>query len=183
FVFDGMLAKDRLASLAADGIQIDVVTESSVVQRAEMLSFPLRILTDAGRMASVFTLFFCVENSARELVTQRLAERSGESWWSTQVPKKIQEHVDRLRSSEAVHRYHTPRSSELIGYTTFGQIEQIIINCWDEFSDLFPNQAWVSSRFKDLEMSRNIIMHTGILSEFEIDRVENLARDWVRQVG
>jgi len=62
-------------------------------------------------------------------------------------------------------------------------LAQIIINNWQEFSDLFPDQAWITSRFNDLEMSRNIIMHTGILPDIEIERIESIVRDWIRQVG
>jgi hypothetical protein len=182
FVFNGALAKSALQELARDGINVDVVTEKSVVERAQQLDFPLRILTEASRMSSVFAIFFCMENSARELITQRLSEKYGAGWWE-KVPGKIREHVENLQKTEKVHRYHTPRSSEQIGYTTFGQLDQIIIANWADFSDLFPNQAWITSRFKDMEMSRNIIMHTGILDEFEIDRLEVIARDWVRQIG
>ncbi|MDF0522032.1 Swt1 family HEPN domain-containing protein [Bradyrhizobium yuanmingense] len=88
-----------------------------------------------------------------------------------------------LKEAEEHHRYHTARSSESIGYTTFGHLAQIVIARWQDFEDLFPDQAWIVSRFKDMEMSRNIIMHTGILAPIEIDRVESIARDWVRQVG
>lgn len=65
----------------------------------------------------------------------------------------------------------------------FGNLAQIITNRWEDFSDLFPSQAWISSRFTDLEMSRNIIMHTGVLPEIEIERIESICRDWIRQVG
>lgn len=183
FVFEGMLVKDALRQLSESGINIDVVSEKTVVERAEQMDFPQRIISEAGRMASIFVVFFSVENSARELITQRLSERHGLSWWDMKVPQKVREHVVKLKASEQIHRYHTPRSSEQIGYTTFGQLEQIIIACWDDFSDLFPNQAWVSSRFKDMEMSRNIIMHTGILAPFEVERLEMIARDWIRQTG
>ena len=71
----------------------------------------------------------------------------------------------------------------MIGYTLFGNLAQIIINDWEDFSDLFPDQHWVSSRLNDLELSRNIIMHTSTLPEIEVDRIESIARDWIRQVG
>lgn len=54
----------------------------------------------------------------------------------------------------------------------FGNLAQTIIGNWDEFSALFPNQAWVTSRFNDLEVSHNIIMHTGTLRQIEVDRIE-----------
>jgi hypothetical protein len=182
FVFNGALVKSALQRLGREGINVDVVTERSVVERAEQLDFPLRILTEASRMSSMFAIFFCMENSARELITQRLSERYGAGWWE-KVPNKIREHVENLQKTEKIHRYHTPRSSEQIGYTTFGHLEQIVISNWADFSDLFPSQAWISSRFRDMEMSRNVIMHTGVLDEFEIDRLEVNARDWVRQIG
>ena len=39
-----------------------------------------------------------------------------------------------------------------------GNLGQIVIANWDDFSDIIPNQAWLMSRMDDLEMSRNIIM-------------------------
>lgn len=183
FVFNGILVKENLAALSHEGINVDVVSEKSIVSRAEQMDFPLRIITEAGKMASIFVIFFCVENSARELITQRLSEKHGADWWVNKVPSKIRDAVEKHRATEQIHRYHTPRSSELVGYTTFGQLEQIIIANWEDFTDMFPNQAWVSARFRDIEMSRNIIMHTGILPAFEIERLEMMARDWIRQVG
>jgi hypothetical protein len=88
-----------------------------------------------------------------------------------------------LKEKESLNRYHAERSTSNIGYTTFGNLCQIIIHNWLDFSDLFPDQHWINSRFNDLEMSRNIIMHTGILPQIEIDRIESIARDWIRQVG
>lgn len=107
----------------------------------------------------------------------------GIDWWEQCIPKKIRESVEKLKDKEEKNKYHTSRSTSLIGYTLFGNIEQIIISNWDDFSDLFPSQAWVSSRFTDLEMSRNIIMHTGTLPDIEIERLESITRDWIRQVG
>jgi hypothetical protein len=90
---------------------------------------------------------------------------------------------EKLKEKESVNRYHAARSAALIGYTLFGNLGQIIIANWDDFSDLFPDQAWIMSRFNDLEMSRNIIMHTGTLPQIEVDRIESILRDWNRQIG
>ena len=46
-----------------------------------------------------------------------------------------------------------------------------------------PNQSWLSSRMDDLEMARNIIMHTGILPEIELERVDSIVRDLLRQLN
>ena len=91
--------------------------------------------------------------------------------------------MKKMKEKELKNRYHANRSSSDIGYTMFGQLGQIIIARWDDFSDLFPDQAWITSRFNDLEMSRNIIMHTNVLPAGEIERIDSLVMDWLRQVG
>ncbi|MGH6963020.1 MAG: Swt1 family HEPN domain-containing protein [Phenylobacterium sp.] len=182
FVFDAMLLQDDFRRLRNDGIDIDLPSEAKLIERASESDFSPRILASASKMASVYVLVFALENSARELIADRLRERKGANWWDS-VPASVRKKVAELRSKEKSNRYHTERSTELLGYTFFGNLAQTIIANWDEFSDLFPDQAWVTSRFNDLELSRNIVMHTGILPEFEIDRVESIARDWLRQVG
>lgn len=183
FVFDGLLAIDTFDSLEEQGISVRSAGDVVEVQRIEEADYSPRIIFDAKNMASIFVVFFCLENSVRELITDRLAERHGVDWWETCVPKQIRNAVEKLKVKEEKNRYHTQRSTALIGYTLFGNLEQIIISKWEDFSDLFPSQSWVTSRFTDLEMSRNIIMHTGTLPAIEIDRIESIARDWVRQVG
>jgi hypothetical protein len=183
FVFDAMLAENALAQLSSQGISVGGSAATPPLISLDELGFSPRILYDSAKMASVFAAFFCLENSVRELITERLLARKGTEWWNTAVPARIKASVEKLREKEADNRYHTPRSVALIGYTMFGNLAQIIIANWDDFSDLFPDQAWVTARFNDLEMSRNIIMHTGLLPQIEIDRIGSIVRDWLRQVG
>lgn len=182
FVFDGLLLSDEFRRLRGEGIEVETGAETILIDRVDGADWSPRIFSAASRMASVYVLLFCVENSARELIAERLRDRKGVDWWAA-VPVKIREHVEGLKSKEQLNRYHTERSTELLGYTFFGNLGQIIIANWNEFSDLFPNQAWIASRFNDLELSRNIVMHTGILPQYEVERVESIARDWLRQVG
>lgn len=183
FVFNALLAENSLAQLAAEGISVKGGTAEPPVVTVEEFGFSHRTVYNAKKMSSVFMAFFCIENSARELISERLLTRKGPDWWTEAVPQKIRAAVEKLKEKEAQNRYHTARASDLIGYTLFGHLAQVIIANWDEFSDLFPDQAWVMSRFNDLEMSRNVIMHTGTLPQIEVDRIEGLLRDWTRQVG
>lgn len=183
FVFNALLAENSLTGLNDQGISVRGGTATPPTISLEEVGFSPRTVYDATKMASVFMAFYCLENSARELITERLLARVGTDWWSAAVPQKIRAAVEKLKDRESDARYHTPRSAALIGYTMFGNLAQIIIANWDNFSDIFPDQAWITSRFNDLEMSRNIIMHTGALPQIEIDRIESIARDWNRQVG
>lgn len=182
FVFNAMLAENSLSQLGGQGISVRGSAVPPTVS-VDDFGFSPRIMYEARKMASVFTAFFCLENSARELISERLLSRHGPEWWTTRVPLKIRTAVEKLKTAESKNRYLAVRSSELIGYTLFGHLSDIIISNWDDFSDLIPEQAWVTSRFKDLEMARNIIMHTGTLPQIEVERVESILRDWQAQVG
>lgn len=180
-VFNGILIQTNLKALEEQGIGIQVPL--SPIAKIKENDFSPILLHEANRMASVYAMFYCIENAVRELINDRLNERYGPNWWDAKVTEKIKKATDNLKDKEAKNKYHIPRASEMIGYTTFGNLSLLIINNWQDFSDLFPDQHWVSSRLNDLELSRNIIMHTGLLPELEIERIESIARDWIRQVG
>lgn len=183
FVFNGVLTTQRLQELTSSGIDVsgdDRVARDRVFDQQD---FSPKIVHAAGKMAHVYELLYCIENSARSLIIDRLSEAHGANWWELAIPSKIQTKVDNLQKGEASRRYHTQRSSNQIGYTTFGQLSDIIITCWDEFADLLPNQHWIQSRFEDMEISRNIVMHTGELPDQEVARIRQIAKDWVQQVG
>ena len=183
FVFNALLAENSLEQLGEQGISVRGGNATPPTISVDEMGFSPRIIYDATKMSSVFMAFFCLENSARDLITERLLARKGTDWWETAVPAKIKAAVEKLKEKEERNRYHAPRSSALIGYTMFGNLAQIIIANWDDFSDLLPDQAWITSRFNDLEMSRNIIMHTGTLPQLEVERIGSIVRDWNRQVG
>lgn len=183
FIFNSLLLEDTLDNLENSGISVRDGQKIKGVSRIEETDFSPKVIYNATKMSSVFTVFFCLENAVRELIQERLAERHGPSWWNDKIPTKIKQSVTKLKEKEKKNRYHAQRSENNIGYTFFGQLCQIIINNWDDFSDLFPDQHWINSRFNDLEVSRNIIMHTGVLPEIEIDRIESICRDWLSQVG
>ncbi|MBI1803783.1 MAG: hypothetical protein HY033_00220 [Ignavibacteriae bacterium] len=183
FVFNGFLVDNDLTKLEQVGIAVRSPQAIQPVIRVEETAFSPLIMHSATRMASLYVAFFCLENTVRELIAERLLERKGIDWWQNSVPQKIRKEVESLKAKEEKNKYHAQRSSALIGYTMFGNLAQIIISNWQDFSDLIPDQAWITSRFNDLEMSRNIIMHTGVLPEIEIERIESIVRDWIRQVG
>lgn len=145
--------------------------------------FSLQIRNQAVRMAEVYTFFFCFENSARELVESRLLEGLGQSWWEKGVPQATKKRVLDRRDRENANRWHQARGGSDIYYADFGDLCNIIVNNWPLFEDLFPSQDWVRARLDDLEMSRNVIAHNGILAEIEVNRMELYLRDWLQQVG
>jgi hypothetical protein len=183
FIFNAMLLQDSLETLEADGISVMGNNDRTPVNRVVEADFNPRIWNDAVNMSSIYTALYCIENTIRSFIVERMAERYGIDWWNQKVPVKIRTQVAKLKDNESKNKYFTNRADTEIGYTMLGNLAQIIIENWEDFSDIIPNQAWLTSRMDDLEMSRNIIMHTGILPPAEIDRIDSIVRDLFRHLG
>jgi len=181
-IFNSLLLADDLDRLEESGISVQGASppkEASITAP----DFSPRIMYSSEKMADLYRLFFCLENDARALIRDRLQSLHGSNWFETKVPRKIRDEVEKIKKREEKNKYHVQRSGDSIGYTMFGNLSQIIIANWEDFTDLFPDQAWVTSRFSDLELSRNIIMHTNELPDIEADRIVSIVRDWKAQVG
>ncbi len=183
FVFNALLTQDSFQALESEGISITNSEDFVSISRVVEADFSPRVWHDAVSMSSVYSAIYCIENTLRNFIVERMSERYGIGWWNEKVPQKIRSAVNSLKKQEEKNKYHSNRSSGEIGYTMFGNLGQIIIANWDDFSDIIPSQAWLTSRMDDLEMSRNIIMHTGILPVDEIERIESIVRDLLRQIG
>ena len=86
-------------------------------------------------------------------------------------------------AAENVNRWHSRRGANPIFYTDMGDLSSIIIGNWDVFDALFPNQAWITQKFNEIELSRNIIAHNNFLEEREIKRIRLYFEDWNKQIS
>ena len=91
--------------------------------------------------------------------------------------------LTKRKSDEEKNQWHTGRNEHPLFYMDFGDLALLIINHWSVFSDFFPDQAWVTSRIKDTERTRNVIAHTNELPAEEGARMEMHLRDWIQQIG
>ena len=185
FVFRALLCLDELRAQEPAGVYLRDSHRrlGRALSELSFAEFSPQIQDDAEKMSRMYVAFFCFENSAREFISQKLRDAHGDAWWTTQVPEKIRQKVDARKAQEAKNKWHQPRSRSEINYVDFGDMPGIILNNWDDFSDLFDSQDWVKSRFADLEKSRNVIAHNNVLEEGEIDRIRMYLRDWARIVG
>jgi hypothetical protein len=144
------------------------------------LQFPAAIRADAESMAQHYRLFYCLENSIRDLVGDTLLSgEAGADWWEQNVPTGVKENV-----ATSVKREQDAgvslRSSDLIDYTTFGELSSIIQENWDAFSDTFNSKKALVRVLGALNMLRNPIAHCSPLAEDEVDRLRLHLRDWFR---
>jgi Swt1-like HEPN len=150
---------------------------------AEALApFPLALRNDSLRMARLYAIMYCFENSVRDLIQVRLAEHDPD-WWENLVPQKIRRTAISRHDEAQKNQWLEGVNSNLIGFVDFGGLCDIVINCWERFEDLIPSQHWLKQRLDELERVRNFIAHHRLLADAEFARLEMYVRDWNRQVG
>ncbi len=182
-----MLLNSELEALEEIGIttreipSLDISSKENAPISLEDFSPVIRL--NAIKMASVYMAFYCFENSARDLIKERLKERIGNDWWEKTVPAKIKEEVKKRKNKDSKNKWHAPRALDEIYYIDFGDMSNIICNQWEHFEDLFPTQDWIRTRIGDLKQSRNAIAHNNPLAERDVARIKMYLDDWIKQVG
>ena len=148
---------------------------------AEYEQFEATMRAEAARMSEFYEIFYCLENSIRNLVSDILFEAEGADWWqSSRVDeRRIQEPVA-VRRKKEIDSGITARSDKLIDYTTFGELSQIITDNWELFEPVFNSKTAVSNVSNQLNLLRGPIAHCNATDELEQDRLNLAVRSWFR---
>ncbi len=143
--------------------------------------FSFRVRSEAERMAKNYTIFYSLENSIRELISD-VMKKYGSDWWGKDglVPKPVRDNANKNRKKELASGV-TPRSSEMLDYTNFGELGEIIKANWDDFADIFTDIRAVERILNNLNTLRAAIAHCTPLAEDEELRLHLSLRDWFRQ--
>lgn len=144
--------------------------------------FPEYIRREAEGMARHYEIFYCLETSIRQLIADRLKEEVGTDWWEKSVPEQIRTNAEDNRRRES-ETGMTPRSDDMIDFTTFGELGQIINANGKFFGDTFRDLKAVSRVLSSLNSLRSPIAHCCPLAEDEVSRLQISLKDWFRQMG
>lgn len=137
-----------------------------------------QIRHDAAIMAQHYELFYCLEISIRDLIRTRL-EDEGADWWDKLVPQNVRENAAKNKARETQSGV-TPRSSDPLSYTNFGELGEIIKTNWGLFRDTFSDPRAVETTLGRLNTLRAPIAHCSMLAEDEVLRLRLSLRDWFR---
>lgn len=154
-------------------------TSHSDLDEAYYPQFDESVRKEAAEMAVHYQLFYCLEKSIRQLVRGKLAAERGANWWNETVPEKIRNNVSDNLQKE-IDSGVTPRSTEEIDYTTFGELGEIVRTNWTTFSDTFNSQKAFTKIMSSLNVLRGPIAHCSPLAPDEVVRLQITLRDWFR---
>ena len=71
---------------------VDLGHRDDLKQSLDQIYYPQfseRLRAEASSMSTNYAIFYCLENSIRELIVQRLEEQHGSVWWDTAVPESF----------------------------------------------------------------------------------------------
>ncbi|EQA46433.1 hypothetical protein LEP1GSC050_0114 [Leptospira broomii serovar Hurstbridge str. 5399] len=179
-MFEAESEKFKLA-----GIRVGSDTEQSEKSLWEeaLSPFPVSTRNESLRMSRIYALTNCFENSVRDLIKERLTEKFDVDWWEKGVPKTVRDFASKRQQDAKDNSWLEGDHSELIEFTEFGHLSDIIVHNWEDFKDLIPTQHWLKQRMDELEKARNFVAHNRLLLPSEFRRIEQYINDWNKQIG
>ena len=183
FVYRGQLAEE---ALDAAGRRNRRLAEFESTETARVLSLDLlddQHVDNARAMANVYVAIAAFENSVRALISSILLEQVGEKWWESCASEKIRTRAEQKKQEEQKIRWHVQRGADPINYTLMSDLVSILRQNWSYFEPYIPTIEWAAGLMDVIERSRNVIMHSGMLSRTDMERVGIYIRDWIKQVG
>jgi len=183
FVFRGQLTDQALDRAGRLHPNLHLFTEEEIAEDVG-LAFLDPVYVEAMKpMAIVHTAIAAFENSVREFVKGVLAESAGDTWWEDRVSERIRKKAEQRKDDEEKNRWHGTRGLHPLEFTDLGELGSIMRSNFADFEPFCLNEEWISSVFRVVERSRNVIMHSGLLNKGDIQRLGITIRDWIRQVG
>lgn len=183
FGMSGFLITDELSVIEKQfGLELGHLPVDAEDASTYYPQFDLQVRKQAAEMAAHYELFYCLEQSIRQLITRTLTDKSGATWWSDAVPPKIVGDVQG-RVQREIDSGFSPRSDQEIDYTNFGELSIIINSNWDVFGAIFSSQRAVERIMNSLNLLRGPIAHCSPLAGDEVDRLLLTVKDWFRAMA
>ena len=143
--------------------------------------FDLAVRAEAAEMSKHYELFYCLEKSIRQLITEVLEDAHGPDWWDKEcVPQQLQDEV-RSRIQREADSGMTVRSDLPLDFTNFGELSGIISHNWELFGGILKSKKAVTRILSGLNLLRGPIAHCAPLAEDEVLRLQLALSDWFRQ--
>ncbi|ATZ73328.1 hypothetical protein CWC33_06280 [Idiomarina sp. X4] len=150
------------------------------IEQAYVPQFEENLRKEAQYMARNYELFYCLEKTIRQQISELLEASEEADWWHEKyIPQHIVGEVNKRIQREREAGI-TPRSFDPLDYTNFGELGEIIKKNWAIFASVFNNVKAVDKIMFNLNTLRNPIAHCSLLAEDEKLRLELSLKDWFR---
>lgn len=179
FTIKNLLLESELLKLENEGLELGHVATIKKDEIVDIELFESDIRQKGRKMADFYILYYCVENSVRRLISETLKEKYNINWWDGKVPEGVKSHVKQTQDGEK-DTSMSLRSDDPLFYTDFGELITILEANWNDFSDSLRSLKAMKDVLSKFNQLRNVIAHSGELSDDEILRLKLLVKDWLR---
>lgn len=181
FVLANSLTENALDNIEAKNeLQLGRKDKEPAKEENYYAQFDATFRKEAREMSKHYEVFYCLEKSIRNLVVQLMHEKFGENWWEEKVDEEIRKNATKNIQREEDSGF-TIRSEDVIDYTTFGELTQIVTKNWPAFENLFKRGQRAFQRItNNLNQLRGPIAHCCPLAEDEVVRLNLTVKDWFR---
>jgi len=179
FAIQNLMLESDLTKLENSGIEIGHIQTLRKDEVVDTELFDHDIRKQARKMADFYVLYYCLENSIRRLISERLKEKYEANWWEEKVPDGVKNSVKEKQQKEK-DTVFSIRSEDPLTYTNFGELIDIFNANWDDFSDTIRSKKAMQQSLAQFNQIRNVIAHSCELNDDEITRFELLIKDWLR---
>lgn len=186
FAFRGMLAEEALDKAGRKKyVTEEAFFSEDLAKKLHFDEIDPKYVEQSKTMITVFATITAFENATREFVYSVLVEHHKTEWWSKGVQNNVRTRAESRKEAEAKVKWHVSRGDAMMSYLDFGDLTKIMLSSdnWPLFQPYVDSQDWVRALFDDIEKSRNVIMHSGVLDEYDIARVGLNIRDWLHQIN
>jgi len=186
FVFRGLLVEESLDKAGRKKYsEEESFFSEELAKKLHFDEIDTKYVEQSKTMLTVFATITAFENATREFVYSVLYENYKTEWWDKGIQKSIKDHAESRKKEETKVKWHVSRGDAMMSYLDFLDLPKIMTSTenWPIFESYLDSQEWVRAIFDNISKSRNVIMHSGILDEYDITRVGLNIRDWLRQIN
>jgi hypothetical protein len=126
----------------ACGGYFDALKPVKVEERADLTKSPLlgtADIEDARKMAKLYVITHCYENSVRKMIEKVLLAKHGADWWDKSANSGMKSKLKDRKAKEARSKWITPRGSSELFYMDWGDLLALIRQHEADFKQLLPH--------------------------------------------
>lgn len=181
------LSRKALEQLDQTFSQILETEPISVEELVDLASTPFLNADDIDngkKMAELYLVIYCLENSVRKFIELTLNETIGPNWWDGVNNSDFERKIKERKEKEKKNKWLSPRGTiSPLYYLDWSDLVKIIRKKENDFIKKVGDIKFVELRLEELERTRNIIAHNGSLpSEDAYAMLVLYFKNWVKQL-
>jgi len=186
FVFRGLLLESESEIFRKAGIRVgaDLSQNEQNLMMEALAPFGVQRRNQALEMARLYAVLHAFENELRSLIRDTLEEQIGANWWDgTAIPNQVRKLADSRQKEAQKDSWLEGSKTDKLEFVDFGDLSAIIVQNWDSFKNVIPNQEWLRQRMYELEKARHFVAHNRMLLPTEFQRIYMYISDWNKVIG